>query len=100
MHESLIQYIQKYSTMPLSAEGVQGIKDLFAPKKLRKKQYFLQEGELCINFAFFVKGVMRQYIIDEKGEEHIIYLSIENWWIGDRESWIMHTPSIYNIDAW
>jgi CRP-like cAMP-binding protein len=32
--------------------------------------------------------------------EHIVNLAIENWWAGDRESWVMLTPSIYNIDAW
>jgi hypothetical protein len=29
-----------------------------------------------------------------------VQLAIENWWVGDRESWVMFTPSIYNIDAW
>jgi hypothetical protein len=35
-----------------------------------------------------------------KGAEHIVQLYIENWWAVDRESFIMLTPSIYNIDAW
>lgn len=43
---------------------------------------------------------MRQYTVDDKGNEHIVRLGIENWWMGDRESWIMGTPSRYNIDAW
>jgi hypothetical protein len=43
---------------------------------------------------------MRQYTVDEKGEEHIIRLSIENWWATDRESLMKQTPSIYFIDAW
>ncbi len=100
MHEALIHYIQTFSSTPLSAEGIQSIKDLFIPKKLRKKQYFLQEGEVCKYHAFIVKGAMRQYTIDEKGVEHIVQLSIDNWWAGDRESWVMLTPSKYNIDAW
>jgi len=47
-----------------------------------------------------VKGAMRQYLVDDKGVEHIVHLGIENWWVGDRESWVMLKPSIYNIDAW
>lgn len=43
---------------------------------------------------------MRQYTVDEKGIEHIVRLGIETWWMGDRESYIMETPSTYNIDAW
>ena len=100
MHESLIQYIQNYSSIPLSQTEIETIKNSFIPKKLRKKQYFLQEGEVCKYFAFIVKGAMRQYSVDDKGVEHIVHLSIENWWVGDRESYIMLTPSAYNIDAW
>src|SRR5438093_12853386 len=100
MHESLLQYIQNYSSLPLSQAEIETIKNSFIPKKLRKKQYFLQEGEVCKYFAFIVKGAMRQYSVDDKGIEHIVHLSIENWWVGDRESYVMLTPSVYNIDAW
>jgi CRP-like cAMP-binding protein len=92
MHDSLIQYIQKYSSIPLSEDEIDGIKNLFVPKKLRKKQYFLQEGEVCKYFAFIVKGALRQYAVDEKGVEHIVQLSIENRWVGDRESWVNAHP--------
>lgn len=70
------------------------------PFKLRKRQYFLQEGRRCKHFAFIVNGAMRQYMVDEKGVEHIVRLGVENWWMGDRESWVMNSPSLYNIDAW
>ena len=43
---------------------------------------------------------MRQYTVDDKGTEYIVRLGIENWWMGDRESYVMQTPSDYNIDAW
>jgi CRP-like cAMP-binding protein len=43
---------------------------------------------------------MRQYSVDEKGEEHISRLYIENWWATDRESLMKQTPSIYFIDTW
>ena len=43
---------------------------------------------------------MRQYTVDDKGEEHILRLLIENWWAADRESLMRQTPSIYFIDAW
>ena len=60
----------------------------------------MQEGQVCKYGAFIVKGAMRQYSVDDKGAEHIIHLSIENWWAVDRESFVMLTPSVYNIDAW
>ena len=100
MHGSLIRYINSYISTPLNESQSELIKNTFVPKKLRKKQYFLQEGQVCKHAAFIVKGAMREYSVDDKGTEHIVHLSIENWWAVDRESFIMLTPSIYNIDAW
>jgi CRP-like cAMP-binding protein len=100
MHDSLIAYIKKYSTTPLKEGDEELIKNTFLPKRIRKKQYLLQAGEVCRYGAFVVKGAMRQYSVDDKGAEHIVRLSIENWWAVDRESFLMLTPSIYNIDAW
>ena len=100
MHESLLQYIQNYSSLPLSQAETETIKNSFIPKKLRKRQYFLQEGNVCKYGGFIVKGAMRQYSVDDKGAEHIVQLYIENYWASDRESAIMLTPSKYFIEAW
>lgn len=100
MHEFLIKYINSLAARPLTESEIEVIKNTFIPKRIRKKQYLLQEGEVCKYAAFIVKGAMRQYSVDDKGIEHIVRLSIENWWAVDRESFTMLTPSIYNIDAW
>ena len=100
MHDSLIKYINSYTSTPLTDSEAELIKNTFVPKKIRKKQYFLQEGQVCEFSAFIVKGAMRQYTVDDKGVEHIVRLLIENWLAVDRESFVMLTPSVYNIDAW
>ena len=100
MHQQLINYINHHSTSPLTSLEEKMVLAAFYFKKLRKKQYLLQEGDVCKHTAFIVKGAMRQYNIDERGVEHIVHLYIENYWASDRESSIMLTPSIYNIDAW
>jgi CRP-like cAMP-binding protein len=100
MYESFIKYINDYAATPLAENEIEVIKNTFVPKKIRKRQYFLQEGQVCKYSAFIVKGAMRQYSIDDKGVEHIVRLFIENWWAVDRESYVMLTPSAYNIDAW
>ena len=100
MHDALIKYINNHLSAPLTQGDVDLLKGAFSPRKIRKRQYLLQEGEVCKYIAFIVKGAMRQYTIDKKGAEHIVSLFIENWWAGDRESYVMLTPSIYNIDAW
>jgi CRP-like cAMP-binding protein len=100
MHETLIRHINKYSTTPLSKAEQELIERTFIPKKIRKREYFLREGDVCKHAGFIVKGAMRQYSIDEKGNEHIVRLMLENWWASDRASYIMLTLSAYNIDAW
>jgi CRP-like cAMP-binding protein len=100
MHESLIQYINSFATTPLTESEMDLIKNTFVPKRFRKRQYLLQEGEVCKYSAFIVKGATRQYSVDDKGVEHTVHLSIENWWAVDRESFVMLTPSVYNIEAW
>jgi CRP-like cAMP-binding protein len=100
MHEPLLKYIRKYSTTALTCDDIKMIEEVCIPKRFRKHQYLLQEGEVCKYLAFILKGAMRQYSVDEKGVEHIVYLTIENWWAGDRESHIMLTPSRYFVDAW
>ncbi len=94
----LFPYFNKYTT--ISEKDFDTIKSHFIHKKIRKKRYLLEEGEICKYMAFIVKGAMRQYYIDEKGVEHVINLYIENWWAGDRESFVTAKPSVYTIDAW
>ena len=100
LHDPLLQYLRNLSLIPLLEEEIEVIKRVFVPKKLRKKQYFLQEGEVCQYMGFVVAGAMRQYTVDGKGAEHVFQLSIENWWAGDLESYTMLTPSRYYVDAW
>jgi CRP-like cAMP-binding protein len=100
MHKELIKYINNRATSPLTSQEEAMIVAAYQPKKLRKKQYFSQEGEVCKNAGFIIKGAMRQYTVDAKGVEHMVHLYIENYWATDRESFTMLTPSRYNIDAW
>lgn len=100
MHSKLLDYIRQHATSPLSSDEETLIVAAFQLKKIRKKQYFLEEGNVCKYVGFIVKGAMRQYSVDDKGAEHIVHLYIENYWVSDRESAVMFTPSKYNIDAW
>lgn len=68
-------------------------------KKLRKKQYLLQEGDVWRFHAFVCSGFVRTYSVDKKGTEHIMNFSPENYWTGDRESLTNETPSTFNIEA-
>ncbi|WP_236648647.1 Crp/Fnr family transcriptional regulator [Spirosoma sp. 209] len=80
MLSSLIHYIQERSSSTLSEQDISLIGEAFIPKKLRKRQFLLQEGEVCKCIAFIVKGATRQYTVDDKGNEHVLNLCVEGWW--------------------
>ena len=87
------------SKVDFSEADLDVIRDQLTPKKLRKKQYLLQEGDVCKFIAFVEKGVMKSYTIDEKGVESIIQFAVEEWLISDLFSFLTSEPATYNIDA-
>jgi CRP-like cAMP-binding protein len=97
--EALFNYVEKLSGMGLSEDEKQLFRTHFKPKKIRKRQYFLQEGDVCKYTGFIVKGAAKTFTVDEKGHEHILKLSVEDWWLADFESYYKLTPSRFNIEA-
>lgn len=97
--EAFFDYIQEISGKLLSEDDKHLLMAHFKPKKLRKRQYFLQEGDVCKYIGFIVKGSARTFTVDDKGHEHILKLSLENWWLADFESFYKLTPSRFNIEA-
>ncbi|MEO6894181.1 MAG: Crp/Fnr family transcriptional regulator [Ginsengibacter sp.] len=83
----------------ITDEEFEYCKTLFIPKKLRKRQYLLQEGDVCRYTAFVEKGMLRTFTVDEKGNEPILQFSFEGWWIADLYSFLTEEPSLYNIEA-
>ena len=71
----------------------------FIPKKLKKHQFLLNEGDICRYVAFVNSGCLRKYTIDNKGSEHITQFAIEDWWISDLDSFFSGLPAKSNIDT-
>src|SRR5437868_9099891 len=97
MYEQILNNISRY--IQLTAEETAYFTSLLKEKKLRRKQYLLQEGDISRYENFVVKGCLRTYQIDQKGQEFIVQFAIEDWWIGDMYSFLTQKPSKYNIDA-
>jgi len=87
------------TAVDFTGEDLAVIKKQLTPKKLRKKQYLLQEGDVCKFVAFVEKGVLRSYTIAEKGTEHILQFALEGWLISDLYSFLTAEPANYTIDA-
>jgi len=97
MFEQLFKSIAQIVT--LTEEELDYCRSRFVPKKLRKRQYLLQEGDICKYTVFVEKGLLRSFTVDEKGSEHILQFAMEGWWLADLYSFLTNEPSPYHMDA-
>ncbi|SFM79619.1 cAMP-binding domain of CRP or a regulatory subunit of cAMP-dependent protein kinases [Chitinophaga sp. YR627] len=97
MFEVFERYLKERSA--LTDKEIELIRAVTIPKRLRKKQYLLQEGDISHYNAFVVKGCLRLYHVGDNGFEHILRFAIETWWMSDYESYNCGSQSKNNIDA-
>lgn len=97
MFENFEKYVLEKAS--LTADELQQLRSLAVVRKLRKRQFVLQEGEVCRHKIFVVKGLLRAYRLADDGAEHIMRFAPENSWMIDHESYSNQTPSKYYIEA-
>ena len=68
-------------------------------KKIKKRQFLYQEGDINKQTTFVTSGCLRSYSIDKNGFEHILQFAPAGWWIGDMRSMITQQPGTLYIDA-
>jgi len=95
--EPIIKYF--CNILPLDNDEVNALKASFKERKIKRRQFILQEGDVCNLNTFVVEGCFRMYLVDEKGKEHNIQFAVENWWIGDIGSFHSEEPSKLYIEA-
>lgn len=95
--KSLIDYLE--NILPLSEEERSIVKEAFKERRVKRRQFILQEGDICKHHTFVVEGCFRMYMVDEKGKEHNLQFAIENWWIADIGSFYSEEPSRLYIEA-
>jgi CRP-like cAMP-binding protein len=97
MLDTLFKHIEE--KVSLTDADKELIQSFFITKRLRKRQYLLQEGDICRYLAFVASGLIRTYNIDDKGDEHMSVFGWEGWWLSDFNSFLTGEPSVFNIDA-
>lgn len=98
MFGALFHYFEEKSAIKLMINEQQQIEAVFKLKKLRKRQYLFEEGDIVRFSAFILKGSARMFTIDKKGHEHIVRFGIEGWWMSDAESYLLGLPTKYNVE--
>ena len=97
MYELFFEKIEEKIKLTSAQEDI--IKQYLIPKKIRKNQYLLQEGDVAKYAAFVEKGALRAYSVGDRGTEHIIQFAFEGWTISDMYSFLTGEAATYNIDA-
>ena len=94
---ALIEYFNRI--LPLDDNEIAFVKEIFKERRVKKRQFILQEGEICKHNTFVLEGCFRMYLVDQNGKEHNLQFAIENWWIGDIGSFHNNIPSRLNVEA-
>lgn len=97
MYEFFFETISKI--IELSESDKQVLRNNYLVKKLKKRQFFLQEGDVCKYAGFVTKGCLKTYTIDKNGDEHVFQIAIEGWWISDMYSHLTGESATFTIEA-
>ena len=97
MLNNFLKYLE--TKIDLSDQVLAFIRMRSIVKKVAKRRFLLQEGDMSRYHIFVSVGILRMYRVDDRGLEHILKFSAENSWMGDRESMFGGSPSNYSIDA-
>lgn len=95
MFEQLYQSIHQH--VSLTDDEWQLFKSNFRPKRMLKRQFLLQEGDVCRQTTFVEKGSLFSFSIDSKGNQQVLRFAFEGWWIGDLRSFFTGSRSTLNI---
>ncbi len=78
-----------------AAEATSGLERL----QVEKGSVLLNKGAVCKHSFFVESGLLRSYMLDESGKEHVIQFAPENWFIVDRSSVYFNDVSETIIEA-
>ncbi|HET7118258.1 MAG TPA: Crp/Fnr family transcriptional regulator [Hanamia sp.] len=72
---------------------------LFETKEVKKNEYLYRSGEI-VRYVYLVeKGCLRQYYINNNGEERTIYFKVENGWCSELVSFLDNKPTELCVQA-
>ena len=72
---------------------------LFESLEIKKNDHLFREGDIAKYVYFIEKGCLRQYYINNNGEERTIYFKVEDEWASELVSFLDNTPTELNLQA-
>lgn len=97
MYEQIDAHILR--NIKIDEAALEEIHGRLRSKKIKKKTFLLQQGEICDFEAYVVRGCLKMYYLDANGEEAILFFAVEDWWLGDIASFSTQEPTLLFIEA-
>jgi CRP-like cAMP-binding protein len=97
MYKRLKESIEEH--VSLTDEQWELCQNSFRPKRMLRRQFLLQEGDICRELAFVEKGALYSFSIDSKGNQRVIRFAFEGWWMANLQSFFTQEPSRLNIEV-
>ena len=95
--QPLLNYFENYWAVESSAIKI--LDECVTERKLKRKENILTEGENCNHLTFVVKGILKIYYIDKKGNQHNLQFASESKWLTDFCSLYNNVPSELCIES-
>jgi CRP-like cAMP-binding protein len=97
MVQPLIRYFGRY--LQLDEQECALLEARAVLRRVKRRNYILQEGDICKHYSFVLEGCLKMYGTDKKGIEHNVQFASENEWMSDIGSFHSEKPSRFYIEA-
>jgi CRP-like cAMP-binding protein len=97
MFENLRQNIHQY--VHLTDLEFQEFTDKLVIRKLKKRQTFVREGEVCRYVGYIEDGLFRCLSMTDDGQERVEHFGVTGEWMSEYPSFPTQTPARQTIEA-
>jgi CRP-like cAMP-binding protein len=97
--ESSSLLTQLRETYKISDKDCARLIQLFEPLEVKKNEHLFRSGEIARYVYFIEQGCLRQYYINNNGEERTIYFKVEDGWCSELVSFLDNKPTELCLQA-
>ena len=97
MYLNFVKNLRRF--VDLNDQEIQLLEKYVRPVNLKKKEYLLKAGQVCLGLYFVEKGCLRMFFINDKLVEQITQFALDGWWLADYFSFMDNKSSDYYIQA-
>lgn len=95
--QRIIEHVKRFIDIPADQETE--MLSYLLPGSFPKKSLLLEEGQRCNDHFFVLKGCLRLFYIDERGNDRTVQFALENWWLTDYEAFGRQKKAHFSIQA-